>query len=72
MGFLFVEAMNLQSFQIMENNISEVLCSSRRQYRDYIIDLYGVEDSTMSNSKCGMPFPSCLLSFCTIPISLIL
>ena len=71
-GFLLVEAMNLQSFQTMENNISEVLCSSRQQYRDYIIDLYGVKDSPMSNSKCAMPSLSCLLSFYTIPISLIL
>ena len=43
---------------------------SRRQYRDYIIDLYGVKDSTMSYSKCAMPSLSCLLSFYTIPISL--
>ena len=37
---------------------------------DYIIDLYGVKDSTMSYSKCAMPSLSCLLSFYTIPISL--
>ena len=43
---------------------------SRRQYRDYIIDLYGVKDSTMSYSKCAMPSLSCLLSFYTISISL--
>ena len=67
-GFLLVEALNLQPFQTLENNISEILCSSRRQYRDYIIDLYGVKDSTNSNSKCGMPFLSFLLSFYTIPI----
>ena len=29
MGFLLMEAMNLQSFQTLENNISEVLRSSR-------------------------------------------
>ena len=51
MVFIFVEAMNLQSFQIIENNISEVL-----HYRDYIVDLYGVKDSTMSNYKCAMLF----------------
>ena len=67
-----MEAMNLQSFQTMENNVCEVLCSSMRQYRDYIIDLYGVKDSTMSNFKCAMPSLSCILSFYTIPISLIL
>ena len=55
--------MSLQSFQT-------VFCSSRRQYRDYIIDLYGVKDSTMSYSKCAMPPLSCLLSFYTIPISI--
>ena len=70
MGFLFGEAMNFQFFQTMENNISEVLGSSMQQYRDYIIDLYGVKASTMSNSKCVMPSLSCLLSFYTIPISL--
>ena len=36
----------------------------------YIIDLYGVKDSTMSYSKCAMPSLSCLLSFYTIPIAL--
>ena len=55
MGFLLAEAMNLQSFQTMENNISEVLCSSRQQYRDYNIGLYGVKHCTVSNSKCAMP-----------------
>ena len=35
-GFLLVEAMNLQSFQAMVNNISEVLCSSRQQYSAYV------------------------------------
>ena len=43
---------------------------SRQRYRDYIIDLYGVKDSTTSYSKCAMPSLSCLLSFYTIPISL--
>ena len=71
-GFLLVKAMNLQSFQTLENYVSEVLCSSRQQYRDYTIDLYGVKDSTMSNSKCAMPSLSCLLYFYTIPITLIL
>ena len=33
-GFLLVEAMNLQSFQTLENNISEILCSSRQKYKD--------------------------------------
>ena len=47
-----------------------MFCSSRRQCRDYIIDLYGVKDSTTSNSKCAMISLSCLLSFYTIPISL--
>ena len=59
-----LETMNLQSFQTLENNINEVLCSSRRQYRDYI-DLYGVKHGTVSNSKCAMPSLSCLLSFYT-------
>ena len=44
---------------------------SRRQYRDYIIDLYGVKNSTMSYSKCKMLSLSCLLSFYTIPKSLL-
>ena len=39
---------------------------------DYIINLYGVKDSTMSNSKCAKLFLSCLLSFYTISMSLIL
>ena len=39
-------------------------------YRHYIIDLYGVKNSTMSYYKCSMPSLSCLLSFYTIPISL--
>ena len=47
-----------------------MLCSSRRQYRDYIVDLYGVKHCTVSNSNCVMPSLSCLLSFYTIPISL--
>ena len=50
---------------------SEVVCSARRQYRDYIINLYGVKHSTVSNTKYAMPSLSCLLSFYTIPISLI-
>ena len=66
MGFLLVEALSLQSFK----HWRIVFCSSRRQYRDYIIDLYYVKHSTMSNSKCAMPSLSCLLSFYTIPISL--
>ena len=49
--------MNLQSFQTLENNIiSEVLCSSG-------CGLYGVKHCTVSNSKCAMPFLSCLLFF---------
>ena len=68
-GLLLVEAMNLQT---LENNISEVLCPSRQQYRDYIIGSYGVKHSTVSNSKCAMSSLSCLLSFYTIPISPIL
>ena len=69
-GFLLVGAMNLQSFQTLENNISisEVLCSSRGQYRDYIINLYDVKHCTVSNFKCKMPSLSCLLSFYTIHI----
>ena len=47
---------------LSDTGISEV-CSSRRQYRDYTIDLYGVKDSTMSNSKCAMPSLPCLFSF---------
>ena len=50
---------------------SEVVCSARRQYRDYIINLYSVKHSTVSNTKYAMPSLSCLLSFYTIPISLI-
>ena len=57
------------NYKSVLENISEVLCSSRRQYRDYIIDLYGVKHCTVSNS---MPSLSCLLSFYTIPISIIL
>ena len=53
-GFLLLEAMNLQSSQTMENRISEVLCSSRQQYREYIINLCGVKDSRMSNTKCAI------------------
>ena len=60
-GFLLGEAINLSR---------RILCSSRRQYRDYIIDLYGVKHCTVSNSKCAMPSLSCLFSFYTIPISL--
>ena len=63
MGFLLVEAMNLQSFKILENNISEILRSSRRQYRDFIIGLYGVKHCTVSNFKCAMPSLSCFLLF---------
>ena len=37
-GCLLVEALSFQSFQT-------VFCSSRRQYRDYIIHLYGVKIS---------------------------
>ena len=40
---------------------------SRQQYRDYIINLYGVKHSTVNNTKYAMPSLSCLLSFYTIP-----
>ena len=39
--------------------------------RDYIIYFYGVKHSTWTITKCAMPALSCLLSFYTIPISLI-
>ena len=64
-GFLLLETLSLHSFQTLEDSI----CSSRQQYMDYIIGLYDVKNSTMSNSKCAMPFLFCLLSFYTIPIS---
>ena len=53
------------------NVFSEVVCSARQQYRDYIINLYSVKHSTVSNTKYAMPSLFCLLSFYTIPISLI-
>ena len=34
---------------------SEVVCSARQQYRDYIINLYSVKYSTVSNTKYAMP-----------------
>ena len=42
---------------------------SRQQYGDFIIDLYGVKHSTVSNPKFGMPSLSCLLYVYTISIS---
>ena len=42
---------------------SEVVCSAGQQYRDYIINLYGVKYSTVSNTKYAMPSLSCLPSF---------
>ena len=59
------------SHELLIGKFSEAVYSSRRQYRDYIINLYGVKHSTVSNSKCAIPSLSCLFYFYTIPISLI-
>ena len=68
---ILVEAMNFLSFQTLENNISEVV--HQGDNKDYIIGLCGVKHCTVSNFKCAMSsLYSCLFSFYTLPISLIL
>ena len=72
MGFLLVKAMNLQSFETLENN-NLVKYNVHQGENIGITSLTcDVKDSTMSNSQCVMPSISFLLSFYTIPIFLIL